>query len=120
MSDCGLLLAAKPVSTPMIKGTKLSQQGGEPLQDPNIYRRLIGRLIYLTNTRLDISYSAQQLSQFMSSPTSIHYDAAIRVLKYVKQSPAQCLLFPANSPLQLKAFSYSVWDSCSDTRKSIT
>lgn len=61
LSDCGLL-ATKQVSTPIIKGTKFLQHEGQLLEDPSIYRRLIGRLIYLTNTRPGISYSVQQLS----------------------------------------------------------
>lgn len=61
LSDCGLL-AARTVSTPMVKGTKLQQQDGKPLDNPEIYRRLIGRLLYLTTTRPDLSYAVQQLS----------------------------------------------------------
>lgn len=119
LSDCGLL-AAKPASTPMNKNTKLSKDQGTPLTDPESYRRLIGKLIYLTTTRPDLSYSVQQLSQFMSQPTSTHYDAAIHVLKYIKNAPALGLSFPSTSPLHLKAFSDSDWATCQDTRRSVT
>lgn len=79
LSDCGLL-AVKPLSTPMSKGTRQTKDQGTPLQDPESYRRLIGKLIYMTTTRPDISYVVQQLSQYMTTPTSSHYDAAICVL----------------------------------------
>jgi len=101
--DTGLL-ASKPAATPMQRGTKLSQKLGTPLADPVSYRRLIGKLIYLTNTRPDISYSVQQLSQLMNTPTNLHYESSIRVLRYIKSSPALGLFFPSNSHLQLKGF----------------
>ena len=59
----------------------MSQSTGDLLDDPSIYRRLVGRLLYLTVTRPDIGYSVQKLSQFMSRPTNAHLTAANRVLR---------------------------------------
>ncbi|CAI8594227.1 unnamed protein product, partial [Vicia faba] len=65
------LLGCKPASTPMTRDTKLKSNEGTPLQNPTTFRRLVGQLIYLLNTRPGISYSVQQLSQHMSHPTNI-------------------------------------------------
>jgi hypothetical protein len=119
LQDSGLL-ASKPVSFPMEQNLKLSRADGPLLSDPTAYRRLIGRLLYLTITRPDLSYSVQTLSQFMDSPRQPHLDAAYRVLRYVKASPGQGLLFPAESDFQIKAFCDADWAGCSDTRRSIT
>jgi len=74
LSDDGML-GSKPVSTPPSNyATKLHQQSGTPLslEDASSFRRLIGRLIYLTNTRPNITYDVQHLSQFVAGPTSAH------------------------------------------------
>ncbi|XP_024626820.1 uncharacterized mitochondrial protein AtMg00810-like [Medicago truncatula] len=119
LNDTGLL-ASKPTTSPMQRGTKLQQDSGTVMDDPTSYRQLVGQLIYLTNTRPDISYAVQQLSQFMSKPTSTHHEAAIRVLRYIKSCPGLGLFYPSTSHLQLKAFCDSDWATCPDTRKSVT
>jgi hypothetical protein len=87
LEDDGLL-AAKPVTFPMETNLKLSRTSGESLVDPTSYRRLVGRLLYLTITRPDIAYSVQILSQFMESPRQPHFDVVVRVLRYIKSAPA--------------------------------
>ena len=101
VADAGLL-ACKPFPTPMDSSVRLSKVHGEPLEDDSAYRRLIGRLLYLTTTRPDISYSVHQLSQFMAKPTSLHHQAALHILKYIKGSPGLSLIFPSHSNLKLK------------------
>jgi len=54
LSDAGLTVA-KPAKFPMAKGLKLSTKGGTLLPNPKAYRRIVGRLLYLTLTRPDIS-----------------------------------------------------------------
>ncbi len=98
------MLGSKPVTTPMEQNLKISQSNGDPLEDPSLYRRLVGRLLYLTITRPDIGYNVQKLSQYMSKPTIFHLTVAYRVLKYIKGTSGQGLFFPSNTNLQLKAF----------------
>jgi hypothetical protein len=93
-SDAGQL-AAKPSKFPMDSNAKFSTQEGDLLDDPKSYQRLIGRLLYLTITWLDSTYSVHTLSQFMQAPRKSHMDAAIRILCYLKVAPGQglCQLF---------------------------
>ncbi|GAU45704.1 hypothetical protein TSUD_86800 [Trifolium subterraneum] len=86
LKDTGLL-ASKPISTPLDPSIKLHQNNGEPYADNTEYRRLIGRLLYLNTTRPDITLATQQLSQFLHAPTITQYNAACRVLRYLKQNP---------------------------------
>ncbi|KAL5570584.1 hypothetical protein UlMin_027159 [Ulmus minor] len=99
---------------------KLSQEEGEPLADPILYRRLIGKLLYLTITRPDLSYSVNRLSQFLSCPRQPHLQAVYRILQYIKGTPGQGLFYPTNSALQLQAFADADYGICPDTRRSIT
>ena len=60
------MLGCKPVKTPMEVNLKLSKDEGELLKDASMYIRLIGRLLFLTISRPDITCSMHRLSQFMS------------------------------------------------------
>jgi hypothetical protein len=119
LEDSGLL-ASKPVNFPMDSNLRLSKLEGDLLDDPSVYRRLVGRLIYLTITRPDLAYSVQVLSQFMSTPRKPHLDAALRVLQYVKSAPSQGLFFSAQCDFKLKSFCDADWAACPDTRRSVT
>ncbi|KAF5468106.1 hypothetical protein F2P56_012286 [Juglans regia] len=113
-------LGSKPTKVSMDQNLKLTKSTGTPLPDPSVYRRLIGRLLYLTISRLDICYSIQTLSQFMATPTDAHLLAAQKVLRYLKGAPGQGLLLSNSSSFQLDAYCDSDWASCLDTRRSVT
>lgn len=112
-------LGAKPVDFPKEQNAKLSYEG-ELLKDPSSYRRLVGRLIYLTITHPDITYSVHILSRFMHAPRKPHMEAAMHVLRYLKSNPGQGLLFPSHNDLSLRAFCDSDWGGCPISRKSTT
>ena len=62
-------LGCKPASMPMEANINLSQDDEELLEDPSLYRRLIGKLLYLTITRPNLAYSVNHLSQYLASST---------------------------------------------------
>ena len=72
----------RPMSTPMItNGKKLHASKGE-LVGPTLYRQLIGSLMYLVNSRLDLCFVVNTLSQFMVEPRRVHWIATKHVLRY--------------------------------------
>jgi len=88
--------------------------------DASNYRRIIGQLLYLVNTRPNISFIVQLLSQFVQAPSKYHHQVVQRILRYIKSSLAQGIFYPKTSIIQLKAFSDSNWASCSITCYSTT
>ncbi|XP_074282629.1 uncharacterized protein LOC141607169 [Silene latifolia] len=109
---------SKALRLPVNHVLKLEPGKGIPLPQPDIYIKLVGKLIYLTISRPDISFSVQMLSQFLQSPTSDHMQAARRVLKYLKSAPGQGVLFASSSAARLTAYCDSDWASCAYNRKS--
>ena len=86
LSDAGLL-AFKASNVPMEQSVRLSSTSGDGVLDLSLYRRLIGKLLYLTLTRPDINYSIHRLNQFMSAPKMPHLQATYKILKYLKKTP---------------------------------
>ncbi|OMO98301.1 Reverse transcriptase, RNA-dependent DNA polymerase [Corchorus capsularis] len=119
LSETGLA-GARPLYVPMEQNIKLYAHEGELVKDPSPYRRLIGKLIYLSITIPDIMYFVHVLSQFMNQPRHPHFDAALRLVRYLKSSPGQGILLSSLSDFKLRAFSDSDWASCPDTRRSLT
>ncbi|XP_040999437.1 uncharacterized mitochondrial protein AtMg00810-like [Juglans microcarpa x Juglans regia] len=119
IADIGLL-ASKPVNFPMDSHCRLSKSDGKLLEDTTAYRRLIGKLLYLTHTRPDITYSVHYLSQFLESPRVPHMQAALRIVRYVKMAPGQGIFLSISSRVILKAFADSDWANCPDTRRSVS
>ena len=68
LSDSGMT-GSRPSNFPMEQHLRLRPADGTPLPDSTIYRRLVGRLLYLTITRPDIQYPVNKLSQFMQCKT---------------------------------------------------
>jgi len=119
MADSGML-AARPSSTPMTKDMKLMFKQDKCTYEAEAYRRIIGRLLYLTNTRPDINFPVQFLSQFTQFPTVNHHNAINHIFRYIKNSPTQGIFFSCDFDIQLKAFSDSDWAFCVVTQRTST
>jgi hypothetical protein len=83
------------------------------------YRELVGSLMYLANTnRPDIVYSVNCLARYSSSPSTIHWNAAKLVLRYLSSTKHLRLTFKADNSIKVLAYSDADWagdvsDRCS-------
>ncbi|KAA0057477.1 Copia protein [Cucumis melo var. makuwa] len=109
----------KPASSPSVLGKRLSISDGIPLKDPFMYQSTIVALQYLTNTRSNISYIVNHLSQFLQKPTDLHWQAVKRVLRYISGTKHYGILFQSNTDLSITAFSDADWASNINDRKSV-
>lgn len=94
---------------------------GEPLgaELATRYRSLVGGLQYLTLTRLDLAFAVNKFCQYLKNPTTVHYTAAKRILRYVSGTIDYGLKMVRSSLTMVSAFSDADWADCSDDRKSI-
>ncbi|XP_042515254.1 uncharacterized mitochondrial protein AtMg00810-like [Macadamia integrifolia] len=104
----------KPISTPISSGPPITSDSGIPLFDGAEYRRVVGALQYLTVMRPDINFTVSKVSQFMHRPTDMHWSAVKRILRYLKQSLGDGLLFHSKSDITLTAYSDAEWAGCPD------
>lgn len=85
LEDDGLL-NCKIAKFPLPTNLRLDSSSGELFAEAELFRRLVGRLLYLALTRPYISYAVQYASQFVASPQQPHYHAVLHILKYLWES----------------------------------
>ncbi|XP_038894661.1 secreted RxLR effector protein 161-like [Benincasa hispida] len=103
------MVGCKPVDTPIEVNTKLSNiSEGVPVNKER-YQRLVGKLIYLSHTRPDISYAVSMVSQFMQSPYEEHMWAVECILWYLKTSSGRGLMFKKTDRWCIKAYIDTDW-----------
>ena len=116
LSEIGKL-GIKPCSTPMAPNVQLTKEG-ELFVDSERYKRLVGKLNYLTVTCLDIAYLVRVLNQYMSSPTINHWAAVEHILCYLKEALKRGILYKKHGHTKIECFSYADWVGSKEDRRS--
>lgn len=120
---------AKPVPSPCTTSANLSLGDSAPFDDPVKYRQMVGALQYVTLSRPDITFAVNKVCQFMHSPTTNHWSAVKRILRYLQGTTSHGLLISRSSSSvlhaytdaafnTLSAFSDADWAGCPDDRRS--
>ncbi|GER44749.1 tRNA dimethylallyltransferase [Striga asiatica] len=99
------MLDCTATTTPLPCGLKLQSGDSQPLTEPDLYRRIIGRPLYLNLIRPYITYGVQQLSQFVNEPCSSHWHAAMHILRYLKGTADHGIYFSKTGSFTLSAYS---------------
>nr|GEZ50417.1 uncharacterized mitochondrial protein AtMg00810-like [Tanacetum cinerariifolium] len=109
-------LASTSIET---KKPLLKDPDGEDV-DVHIYRSMIGLLMYLTSSRLDIMFAVCACARFQVTPKVLHLHAVKRIFRYLKGKPHLGLWYPRGSPFNLVAYSDSDFAGANLDRKSTT
>jgi hypothetical protein len=103
MMDC------KSMATHMMINLNLLSDSSSYLVDPMMYRKLIGSLMYLVNTRLDICFAVNALSQYMVEPRHVHWMTTKHVLRYLRGTIVYGLRYVSSEDVKLQGYSNFEW-----------
>jgi len=108
---------SSPARTPYDPNSKLNKNKGEPVSQLE-FSRIIGSLMYIMNcTRPDIAYAVGRLSIYTCNPNSDHWNALIRVLRYLKFTLDNALYY-VSYPAVIEGYTDAIWISDSEESKS--
>eukprot|EP00253_Pinus_taeda_P033607 PITA_33607 len=108
----------KAAITPTVMGLKLSKEDNNKDFDPSLYKSIVDSLMYLTTTRPDIMFAVSLISRFMERPKEAHWQAAKRILRYVKETKSFGILYNVSEHSDLVGYTDSDWAGSVDDRKS--
>jgi hypothetical protein len=108
------------VNSPVETSIKLSKEGDDRVIEPTLYKSLVGRLRYLTITRLDTVYGVGLVSRYMEQPMQTQWLAAKRILRYIKGTINLGLFYVYSDGAKFVGYLDSDWECDQDERKSTT
>jgi histone deacetylase 1/2 len=114
MSKCKVSVA------PLVAMEKLSRMDGDSLspKDSTRCRSIVGALQYLTLTRPDLAFTVNKVCQYLHSPTTVHWTAVKRILRYVRCTSDFGLKITRSSSMIISGFSDADWVGDVDDRRS--
>jgi hypothetical protein len=107
-----------PIKTPMPTNGHLDLDEGGNLVDQTLYCSMIGSLLYLTASRLDIMFSVCVCARFQANPKKAHLCTVKRILRYLKHTSNVGLWYPKGATFDLIGYSDSNYVGCKIDRKS--
>ncbi|KAA0037323.1 Beta-galactosidase [Cucumis melo var. makuwa] len=103
------MLGCLPADTSIEFNCKLGNSDDQVLVDKEQYQRLVGKLIYLSHTRPDISFAVSTVSRFMQAPYEEHMEVVKRILRYLKTTPGKRLMFRKTDKKTIEVYTVSDW-----------
>ena len=108
----------KHASTPMSSSTKLNVDSSRVEVSPTLYRSIIGSLLYLTDSRLDIAFSVGVCARYQAALKESHLTAVKRIIRYINGTSDYGLWYSKDSNACLAGYSDADWVGSVDDRKS--
>eukprot|EP00253_Pinus_taeda_P025913 PITA_25913 len=108
----------KPMQTPLAGNWRKEDATSGEVVEATVYRRLVGSLMYLVNTRPDLCYAVNQLSQVMVQLTKLFWKAAKHVFRYLRGTSQYGLWYRWSKGVKLQGFKDTAWVGSPSDRKS--
>jgi hypothetical protein len=112
------MIGSKAISTPMETNGNLDSDVSGNMLDQKLYRSIVGSLLYVTASRLDVMFSVCMCARFQASPRESHLKATKRILKYLKHTQYVGLWYPKEAKFELIGYSDSDYAGCKVERRS--
>jgi hypothetical protein len=109
---------AKPIKTPMGTNGHLDLNEGGRIVDQKLFRSIIGSLLYITASRLDVMFIICMCARFQASPREVHLKATKRILRYLKHTSNIGLWYHKGAQFELIGYLDSDYVGCKVDRKS--
>jgi hypothetical protein len=114
------MLNYKPMDTPMVMDLKklsVSSFDSDKI-DMTLYKQLIGSLMYIVNTKLDIFYAMSALIQFMSHSRKTYWIFVKHVLRYLRGTIGHGIRYTSSIGIILQGYTDSDWVGITVDKKS--
>ena len=98
------MLDCKAIYTPMASNLKLMCDDSSKSVDSMMYRQMIGSLMYMKNTKPNICFAMNTLSQFLTDPRQVHLVVAKHILRYLKGNIDYGLIYDMNQKVNLQGY----------------
>ena len=112
------MLNCKPEHVPLPPGLRLLTDMDSPPTDLHHYCKMVGKLIFLTTTRPDLSYAVSTVSRYMAAPQQAHLEVVKHILRYLRHTCDYGLLYQHQSPYPIQGYTDADWATCQETRRS--
>jgi hypothetical protein len=116
VDQCGMT-GCNSVDTPMEQNCKLLLGKPNLARDATKFRSIVGSLRYLVNTRPNIAFAVDMVSRFMEAPTTEHWAALKRIVRYISGTTEYGCKYTYRSFTNLKLLGYSDSDHAGDLEK---
>nr|GEY28980.1 retrovirus-related Pol polyprotein from transposon TNT 1-94 [Tanacetum cinerariifolium] len=106
------------VDTPMVEKSKLNKDPQGKAIDPTHYGRMVGTLVYLTASRLDLTFAVCVGARYQAKPTKKHLHIIKKIFKYLRGTVNMGPWYPKDSSIALTTYADANHAGCHDTRQS--
>ena len=102
----------------MATNPKLSKNESGKGVEETLYRSMIGSLLYLTTSRLDIAFNVGMCATYQECPKESHLIALKHIIRYIASTLELCLWYPFDTHSNVARYTNADWAGNVDDMKN--